>query len=241
MQEPWVQKKRSGYSPEERKKLRVLARVAKAASAVAVFLFCGFRTSLWLLICVLTLVALVGIYARFPLYFTFVPTLKGWNSSKTGQIDLTLPFFFAAFMLFTSAQEDLFHYEKLFLFALAGTAVMGGLLLLSGEYREEKKNLWVLIVAFLLCGSLLYWTNKVYDMAPPQISEAVVEEIERKAFEMKGSTNEQFYCTVVLQDGRRYCVEISSVAYELLEKGDPVVFRLHSGALGMEYGGIVIE
>ena len=90
----------------------------------------------------------------------------------------------------------------------------------------------MLLVLFL--SGPIGMINGLTDKAEPEISRVVVED---KYISAGKSTN--YYCTVILEGGENFDLQVTSSQYEEIAGGQEVTIALHRGGLGIEYISLV--
>lgn len=233
----WLDK---NQNPEQMKKMKTIGLVLSVCSYVlaGVFLFIAEPYKLLSVACMVGCVICIVLALKFPAYFSLVEAKK--DAAKRGHkprefLMMPLLILMAALMMRTFLDFSFTSWTGLLIGGGLITAAVAVLLWqFALEFRERKADFvaTVFMILFMSLG-VVGQLNYLLDVSEPQIYYTEVVD-----HHISSGKSTSYYCTVILENGEEFDIQVGRDMYQRIDVGDWVKTVTHSGGLGIEYVGI---
>ena len=224
-------------NPETRRKMRPVGwamntlGVGMLVLPLTVHLPISFHAVLVIALCAIA----VFLDSLFPEYFSLLFEGKRERQERSGMaVNLCFGLFCAIipFSLRVFVTIHVFNEFRFLPAALAMTLCIAAVLFLfCREFREEwEMGLCTLLFVFVFCWTVFApWVNHALGPEPIPTT-AIIADLDKS-----GGRHTNYYCDVLLADGRELKVEVSRSEYNSYEVGDTMELKLGAGFFGIEY------
>ena len=191
----------------------------------------------WVLLGMLMIALFLDIFLAE--YFTIIPPAKrryGGNSgrAKTRAINLSyggfavmLPFLFVCLNGY-----HLFSWLQVLPGTLILSAVAGAVLFLFCREFQETPSEGIAVLILVLFFNFVAFVPHFNHALGPDVTLVVASVIDKHN---SGGKDTNYYCTVLLPDGRELDVQVNKTEYEDYESGDTMDLQIGTGFFGIEY------
>lgn len=225
--------------PELMKKMKTIGLIFSVYSYVvaAVFLFFAKPYKLLSIACMAGCAVCIALEIKYPAYFTLIEAKK--DAEKRGHKPriFLAPFVILMATLVLRTMKD-FSYKS-WTGMVIGTAILTVVIsLILGKYalefRERKGDFAaiVLLVLFMSIG-IVGQVNYLLDFSDGRIY--YTEVVDQHVSTGKSTS---YYCTVLLENGEEFEIQVSRDLYRQIGVGSWVKITTYDGGLGMEYVAI---
>ena len=178
------------------------------------------------------------IYMKFPGYFTIIEAKK--DAEKKGRKPRTIigiPYATVLYALvFRSMKDFSFNSWTGLVIGTALLTVVISVILgkMAKEHREWKENCALIVILILFMSSgVVGQLNYLLDFGDGRIY--YTEVVDRHISSGKSTS---YYCTVLLEDGEEFDIQVDREMYQQIGVGSWVKITTYEGGLGMEYVAI---
>lgn len=228
----WRKQAQDAETLQKMKKVRY-GMIAATVIFGACFLFRAAPYKLWIALCILCSAACFILAMKYPAYFTLLDLEDKKHRPKHG-IGLG---WISAFPLMLLAVRTLYmnvlQLGRLLVYATILTAILTAFLWIFVKELRNHSAGCVAVVLALLIGSvgLVGQMNYLLDTSAEEIAVYTVMDLDRHSTRRSKS----YRCTITLEDGEEYRINISREAYLGLTVGDQISVAKRKGGLGLDY------
>lgn len=215
------------------------AMIAATVIIEACFLFQAAPYKLWIILSILCSVACLVLAIKYPAYFTLLDLADKKQKPKYG-IGLGWLLAFPLILLaLRSLHINFMQFGKMLVCAAVLTAVLAIFLWIFVKKLRHHSGGFAAIILALLVGSIgiVGQMNYVLDTSPEKIATYTVVDLDRHRTRRSAS----YRCTIILENGKEYKMDIGREAYMSLTVGDQIQVACREGGLGLEYIYLVEE
>lgn len=233
--------RKQAQDPAILKKMKNVRYVMIAAIVIfnACFLFRVAPYKLWIVLCMLCSAACLALAIKYPECFTLLDLEDKKRKPKYGIGLGWLSTFPLMLLTVRTLYMNVLQLGRLFVYAAILTVALTILLwFFVKELRNHSAGFAAVILA-LLFGSIgiVGQMNYLLDASTEEIAVYTVLDLDRHT-----TRRSKFYrCTITLDDGEEYRMNISQEAYNSLTVGDQIQVAHREGGLGLEYIYLVEE
>lgn len=227
--------RKQAQDPEILQKMKILRYVIVAGTVIscACFLFRVAPYKLWITLCMLCSAACLILASKYPAYFTLLDLEDKKHRPKYGIGLGWISTFPLMLLTVRTLYMNVLQLGRLFVYAAIFTAILAVLLwVIVKELRNHSAGFAAMVLA-LLVGSMgvVGQMNYLLDTSTEEITAYTVMELKQHS----SRRNRSYQCTITLQDGEEYKMNISREAYKELTVGDQIQVAHRKGGLGLEY------
>lgn len=232
---------KQAQDPETLKKMKNVNYVMIAATVIfdICFLCRVAPYKLWIVLCMLCSVACLILAIRYPAYFTLLDLEDKKHKPKYGIGLGWISTFPLILLTIRTLYMNILQLGRLFVYAAILTAVLAVLLwIFVKELRNHTAGFAAVILA-LLIGSIgvVGQMNYLLGTSTEEIAVYTIMALDRHSTRRSKS----YRCTIILEDGEKYRMNISRDAYKRFTVGDRIQVARREGGLGLEYIYLVEE
>ena len=221
--------RKAKQDPQLFDRLRFVPAVCLIANICAAWGYVSSGHWVWFTVCLLFLIAQLGLVIFMPAYFTIgLPK----SAKKQNVWELEFPLLALMCILIFRSEVNLLSdgaFGVTFLIGIGAGFLLYPFLV---DLHQEKWGLPCTVLISAIIGMLLIGQcNQVYDFGEKDCYVLEVEDLHSSG----GRRGRNYYCGVMLPDGREVSLNITRDFYNSLEVGDLVQVERGDGAFGMEY------
>lgn len=227
--------RKQAQDPEILPKMKMIRYVMFALSIVSVlcFLLKIEPYKLWILLSILCSGTCLFLAIRFPEYFTLLDIEEKKCKMKYGLGIGWLTILPMVFLALRTLYMNFLQFWSMLLYAGIFAVVLMVVIYVSiKEIRLHYIGLAPIILSLLLTSvGIVGQVNYLVDTSPEEIRDYTVIDLDQRT----GRRRNHYQCTIMLENGEEYRMDISREAYKRLTIGDQIQVAHREGGLGLEY------
>ena len=227
--------RKEAQDPEILKKMKIVRSVMIAAMVIfdACFLFRVAPYKLWIVLCMLCSAACLVLAIKYPAYFTLLDLEDKKHKPKYGIGLGWISTFPLMLLTVRTLYMNVIQLGRLLVYAAILTVMLAIVLWIFVKELHNHSAGFAAVILALLFGSIgiVGQMNYLLDTSTEEIAVYTVLDLDRHS-----TRRSQWYrCTITLEDGKEYRMDISREAYKSLTVGDQIQVAHREGGLGLEY------